>query len=434
LPSTPHADARPLVSVVMAVHNGGAYLRDAALSVLGQSHPRLELILCDDGSTDDAPTIAGDLAARDNRVRVMRSNTSSGPGAARNRGLEAALGDWIAIVDADDLLHPDRIAGLLAVARDQQADVVADDLVRFGAESGSTLLGSLRLTAPWRPDARALLRADQGNPPVPVGYLKPLIRRARLGDLRYRVDLPIGEDFDLLLRLALSGARIAVVAEPWYLYRRHGASTSHRLNPGQCTAIEGAIDDLAAAFPEFARTAEAELSAWRGRILRARDFGDLVEALKRHDFGYAAGRLRRAPGLWGDLARAAREGLGRRLHPPVASGDLRPLILTAQTGKGRGVSFPVPDDGGCWNGARAAALAKLTGSGRRHLRAVGRPGLRALAHVPGWRLAELIPPPDGWSAEEEARIAALPWPVLHVADMEAQVAVSVRAGAPPRPV
>jgi succinoglycan biosynthesis protein ExoO len=399
----------PRVSVVMACHNGAPFLSDAIASVLGQTHGDLELLLCDDASTDETPRIAAAWQARDPRIRLLRSERRSGPGAARNRGLEAASGEWIAVMDADDLLHRGRITGLLQGADSTGGDIVADDLVRFGAESG-TLLGPLGLGAPWTPDATALLRAEGEG--VHVGYLKPMIRRAALRDLRYREDLPIGEDFDLLLRLALGGARIAVLPEPWYLYRRHGRSSSHRMTPDQAAAIETAIGELEEAHVDWAVAAAPELRAWRARLRRARAFGELVRALKDGALRSGSARLARRPALAADLLRAATEGLRRRLVRPGPAGDGRAVILATQPVGGEGVFFAVPETGEGWDGTRAAGLARLTGSGQRHLRAVGRPGLRALEHVPGWRLAEIIDPAGGWTAAEEAQIAALTWPVL----------------------
>jgi succinoglycan biosynthesis protein ExoO len=413
-----HCAAQPLVSIVMAFHNGAPYLRDAVTSVLAQSHGNLELLLCDDASTDDAPTIAQAICAQDPRARLLRSDRKSGPGAARNLGLDAARGDWLAIIDADDLVHPDRIAGLLDIARRTSGDVVADDLVPFGAQSGTTLLAPLALTAPWQPDAHDLLRAELGTPSVAVGYLKPLIRRASLGSLRYRTDLPIGEDFDLLVRLALSGARLTVAPEPWYLYRRHAASTSHRLTSSQAAAILTGIDALAADHPDWAKAATDALSTWRARTERTRAFGELVRTLKQRKVGRAMGMLRRTPDLSADLIGAMWEGIRRRARFATGRDDNRPLTLGAGPKAISGVTFEVPRDDAGWDGPRVAALARLTGTGKRHLRVFGRTGLAALGYVPGWRLAELVPPQGGWSMEEAARIDRMPWPVLQCRENE----------------
>jgi GT2 family glycosyltransferase len=382
----------PTVSVVMAFHNGAAFLGDAIASVLAQTHRDLELLLCDDGSTDGAPAIATAWQARDARIRVLRSEVPAGPGAARNRGLDAARGAWIAVVDADDLLHPDRIAGLLRAAAAQRADVVADDLVRFGAEGG-TLLSPLGIGAPWLPDATALLRAEGGTPPVPVGYLKPLIRRGTLGTLRYREDLPIGEDFDLLLRLSLKGARIAVLPEPWYLYRRHAAVQlpPHGARPGRRhrgrdrASWWRRMSDWAVAGGGGNATPGGQTHA-----ARTRAFGDLVRALKHGALrSGASSRLAKPPGPCQPTSCAAAK---ERLRTAVLACDRIPTGMAARSSsppqhgrRWRGVFFAVPETGEEMGfRTRAAGLARLTGSGA--LSPSGgrkRPGLRALGACAG---------------------------------------------------
>ena len=142
--------SRPLVSVVMANFRGAAHLEPAMRAVLAQSERRLELILADDASDDDSVAIARRVAIGDARVRVLASPRNQGPAATRNLALEAARGDWIAVVDSDDLIHPERLGRLVAAAEKAGADLVADDLVHFGApgEQGRTLLQPLGLAAP----------------------------------------------------------------------------------------------------------------------------------------------------------------------------------------------------------------------------------------------------------------------------------------------
>jgi glycosyltransferase involved in cell wall biosynthesis len=103
-----------LVSVLMAAHDAEAYVGEAIDSVLAQTHTDLELIVVDDGSTDSTPAILAARAARDPRIRVVRQ-PNAGPGAARNRGLALARGEWVFVLDADDLMLPERIARQLEV-------------------------------------------------------------------------------------------------------------------------------------------------------------------------------------------------------------------------------------------------------------------------------------------------------------------------------
>lgn len=398
----------PLVSILMANHDGARYLGASIASVLAQSVDALELIVSDDGSTDESLAVAQEAATRDDRVRVIAAPSPGGPGAARNRALDAARGTWVAIVDSDDLIHPERLGRLIARAGALGVDAVADDLVLFGSERGRTLLGPARLKEPWVLDATAFVAAETTRPPVPVGYLKPVIRRAALGDLRYREEMRVGEDFDFLLRAILRGVRFAVVPEGWYLYRRHRASISHRLGMAEAMAIADAAKDLMGDVDGKSRVLLGErVETYR----RAARFAALVRGLKerRPD---ALAVLAKDPALALPLARAASENLTRRLVRPASDGDGASLRLLAESDptKVEG-AVRIPDASGGWTAARAAQVSALAGDGSARIEARGRAGLEALGYVPGWDKAVLVAPEGGWSETERRRIAALPWPV-----------------------
>src|SRR5512143_3730544 len=98
--------SEPLVSVVMPVYNGARYLRQALESALAQTYRPLEIVVVDDGSTDETPAI---LAEFGTRIRALRQ-PNSGSAAARNAALDAARGELIAFLDADDLWLPQKLA------------------------------------------------------------------------------------------------------------------------------------------------------------------------------------------------------------------------------------------------------------------------------------------------------------------------------------
>lgn len=100
--------ARPLVSVVIPLHNGEETIQRTLASVLDQSWSNLEVVVVDDGSTDDGPALVGRCAALDRRVRLVRQ-ANAGVAAARNLGARDARGDFLAFVDADDLWAPEKI-------------------------------------------------------------------------------------------------------------------------------------------------------------------------------------------------------------------------------------------------------------------------------------------------------------------------------------
>lgn len=101
---------RPLVSCVVPVYNGEAYLGEAIDSILAQTWRPLEIIVVDDGSTDDSAAVAEAYGAK---VRVIRQ-ANAGCATARNAGLAAATGEFVAFLDADDLWHPEKLQRQMA--------------------------------------------------------------------------------------------------------------------------------------------------------------------------------------------------------------------------------------------------------------------------------------------------------------------------------
>ncbi|WP_380784364.1 glycosyltransferase family 2 protein [Sphingomonas sp. R86520] len=99
----------PGISVVIPLYNKASYVRRTVLGVLGQAYDRFEVIVVDDGSTDDSACQIADLD--DARLRILRQ-PNAGPGAARNLGIAHARHEWVAFVDADDAWYPDHLAEL----------------------------------------------------------------------------------------------------------------------------------------------------------------------------------------------------------------------------------------------------------------------------------------------------------------------------------
>ena len=234
----------PLVSVVMANCNGERHLADALRSVLMQSLTEIEVLFVDDASWDRSVTIAEAMAQQDPRLKILRLTTNGGPAAARNLALTRAIGTWIAIVDSDDVIHPDRLRRLVGAAEADGADIVADDQLIFDDDRGTPprrLLGGTLIAAPSWISPSQYVRANRlFSQTAALGYLKPLIRTSVLTDIRYSEELRIAEDYDLILRLLVRGARFRLLPEMLYFYRRHAASISHRLSPSALLAMVAA--------------------------------------------------------------------------------------------------------------------------------------------------------------------------------------------------
>src|SRR5579862_4552583 len=117
----------PEISVVIAAYNAEAYIERALRSALSQENVEVELVVVNDGSTDNTLAVASELD--DTRVKCLSLVRNSGPSAARNAGIAISSAPWVAIQDADDTLMPNRLARLLERARKAKADIVVDNLL-----------------------------------------------------------------------------------------------------------------------------------------------------------------------------------------------------------------------------------------------------------------------------------------------------------------
>ena len=273
----------PVVSIVMANRDAGPFIAEAVRSVLGQSVRELELILVDDASSDDSAGRARAAGLGDARFRMVSLPRSLGPGGARNRALAQARGRFVAIVDSDDVIAPDRFESLLALAQAEDADLVADNLLQFSAAGDhGLLLEGPRWTRPRQVGLAEFVHSNrmyarQAN----LGYLKPVIRRAVLSRVAsgYDEGLRVGEDYDLVARLLATGARYWIDPIARYRYRRHRGSTSRRLRRTDIEALLEA-DDRFRRLDGLTAADLAALDRRRRTLKRALAYDGLVAALK----------------------------------------------------------------------------------------------------------------------------------------------------------
>jgi len=192
--------ARPRVSVLMTSYNPGPYLKPALDSILAQTLTDFELVVVEDGSTDGSKALLHTYAAADARIRLHDLGKNIGRTPALNLGLSAARGDYVAVLDADDLAAPDRLARE-AELLDRRPDVVlVGSFVRF-VDDSNTVLGVS--TPPT--DATALSEALAYSNPFPHSSVM-YRRRAALAAGGYPKDFAYAQDFALWIALAGKGA------------------------------------------------------------------------------------------------------------------------------------------------------------------------------------------------------------------------------------
>jgi glycosyltransferase involved in cell wall biosynthesis len=196
----------------MPVYNGEGFLAAAIGSVLGQSHGNLELLVLDDGSTDDSAAIARSFG--DPRVRLIRNGSNRGIILTRNRGIREARGAFIAFLDCDDIALPERLAVQFGFLRDNPDFVMVGSWIALMDERGDlTGAFSRYVTAPGAIPAAMLFDNCFAQSAV-------MVRREALLKEPYREEYPCAEDYDLFARLTLTG-KSGNIPRVLTLYREH---------------------------------------------------------------------------------------------------------------------------------------------------------------------------------------------------------------------
>jgi succinoglycan biosynthesis protein ExoU len=236
------------VDVLIAARDRADTIERAVASALAQEEVH-SVIVVDDGSIDDTAAKAQRCDPDGERLIVKCLNSSVGPSAARNVGLQISTSPWLAILDADDFFHPGRIRKLLCWSADW--DLIADDPLqlaedRIGHETPRPMLSNVS-REPREIGLEQFVRgniARRGALRRELGFVKPLIRRSFLErhGLRYDETLRLGEDFALYARALAAGARFSLVQPAGYvavmrtdsLSARHSKLDLERLRDSDC--------------------------------------------------------------------------------------------------------------------------------------------------------------------------------------------------------
>jgi glycosyltransferase involved in cell wall biosynthesis len=288
----------PLVSVVMATYNRAAYIADAIRSVQSQEYNNVEIIVADDGSTDNTPEIMPQFGPS---VTYLQLPHRGQPAATRNAALEMAKGEYVAFLDSDDLFLSGRLVKQVsALIEDADAGLAYSNGYFFrdhpGQPTGHVLDGLPTPSGEAFPD---LLRGNFLAPPV------VLIRRScvdAVGTFDERPEFFAVEDYDLWLRLA---ARFPLIYVPGDVaaIRRHGESIS-RDGAVLRTGVIQVLAKLEASHPQLARQHRTALCEGyarnHGAVALARFGQGQISAGLRHAFQALRYSLR-TPG-WGTRA------------------------------------------------------------------------------------------------------------------------------------
>jgi glycosyltransferase involved in cell wall biosynthesis len=210
------------ISVVIPVHNAASWIGEAVASVAAQRLAASQILLVDDGSTDDTPAVLRALAQRHTGIRILHHGVARGPSAARNTGWQSALSAWAAFLDADDVWHPEHLSQFARMTEEHPgADVLFARVKSFETtpEYDAQPEGTIAILE----DASMALLRDN---PIPQSAV--VVRRAKLVEIGgYDEMRPVVEDYDLWCRLATT-ASFASIASATVARRRHSGQLSER--------------------------------------------------------------------------------------------------------------------------------------------------------------------------------------------------------------
>jgi hypothetical protein len=252
----------PTFSVIIAAYQAAHLVGDAVSSALGQTRPPHEVIVCDDGSTDD---LEGALAPYRDRVAVIQQE-NRGEAGAKNTAARASSGDFVAILDADDVYLPERLEALgeLAAARPDLDILTTDAYLELGEEVlRRCYSGGFRFVTG---DQRRGILEDN----FIFGHVA--VRRERLLSAGgFDETLRWSTDWDCWIRLIVGGSQAGLVDEPLARYRVQTGSLSSqrtRMLAGRVATLERAValDELT---HEERETAERALAGYRRRLALA---------------------------------------------------------------------------------------------------------------------------------------------------------------------
>ena len=210
----------PRISVILTAYNSESFLKDALESVFRQTLQPTQIVLVDDGSTDGTKDIAQSF---DRKVLKYIWQPNQGEGAARNRGIRDASGEWIAFLDADDIWLDDKLQRQIEFVRSHpEVGLVSGNKIWWDVEKDSRHLVKYGQVPIQKLNKELIVSNAVGDPSL-VLVKRDLFEKVGL----FRTDLHIGVDWEMWLRIARVTS-VGFIDAPLAIYRWHPKNVSHR--------------------------------------------------------------------------------------------------------------------------------------------------------------------------------------------------------------
>lgn len=227
----------PLVSVIIPAYNSEKYISEAVESVINQTYKNIELIIVNDGSTDKTLDIVNEFSKKDSRV-VIVNKENGGVSSARNLGFEIAKGDYIALLDSDDVCSEDRIEKQVHEMNDKSLDVCSGAMTTFGNTKKNKLYVYPESDSELKFN---LLFFGKTIPCSPAMLTKSIIK-----SYKFRTDMDWAEDYAYWLNLLLEkkeNVQFGNISSSLIGNRIHDEQTTQRLKDKNRKVIVTAVYD-----------------------------------------------------------------------------------------------------------------------------------------------------------------------------------------------
>lgn len=210
-----------LISVIIPVYNVEKYLDKCLDSVVNQTYTNLEIILVDDGSTDESGDICDSWSQKDSRIRVIHKD-NGGVSSARNVGIDIAEGEYIAFVDPDDYVILSMFEYIMQEIDDDQTDILEYNY--YNVSNGMAVENGIRLKV--YDDFQDVLLAMFSSY-LGLGITK-IYRHSVIGSIRFNCKYAIAEDTLFFVECCKNARKLKSLEKPVYYYIHHDASVTHK--------------------------------------------------------------------------------------------------------------------------------------------------------------------------------------------------------------
>ncbi|MBR5233560.1 MAG: glycosyltransferase family 2 protein [Clostridia bacterium] len=220
----------PLISVIIPVYNVEKYIDRSISSVIEQSYKNIEIILVNDGSTDNSGNICDTFAEKDCRIKVIHKS-NSGVSAARNSGIETATGDYLCFIDSDDYVSTDYVKHLFETAVKYNTDITTSNQYKIWHDGKQLELFTQKApygTVTLKSGIETLSDMLYGKTCYATCCCK-LYKKEIFSDIRFP-QYRMGEDSFTMYKCFLKAESVAHLYQPDYYYVQHESSAMHTVD------------------------------------------------------------------------------------------------------------------------------------------------------------------------------------------------------------